>query len=133
MTLLQKLHNKVLILKRRKEYHYMHYKMWDYIAEHLLYDSVDRLSDVHFINDLKAAFIKDNNCDVLFRHCFLCDLYSGTQEKDCDGCPLYKLQGGHCTCSTSLYRIVQDSQNGRLIRIQAAITIRDCVLRKGGK
>ncbi len=133
MTLFQMLNNKVLIFLRRKKYYSMHYKMWDYIVKHLLYASEDKLSDTRFINDLKEAFIKDNNCGVIFENCFFCALYNGTQIKDCDGCPLYKLQGGHCACSSSIHHIVQNRQNDRFTRIEAAKMIRDCVLRKGGK
>lgn len=132
MTLFQKLRNKVLISVRRKKNHSMHYKMWDYIVAQLLNDSDESLSDKYYIADLKKKFLKLNNCSP-YKDCFLCDLYFGTQEKGCAGCPIYDMYGVACISYHSLFCIVNNRENKRVVRIEAAKMIRDCVLRKGGK
>lgn len=133
MTLFQKLHNKVLICIRRKNHYSMHYKMWNYIVVHLLNDSDELLNDTDYISKLKKMFLELNNCGDIYRNCFLCELYFGTQEKGCAGCPIHDMYVVCCTSVESLSNIVYDIKNKRGKRIKAAKMIRDCVLRKGGK
>ncbi len=133
MTLFQRLRNMVLISIRRKKHYSMHYKMWSYIVVHLLDDSDELLDDTDYIIKLKKMFLKLNNCGDIYGDCFLCDLYFGTQEKGCAGCPIYNKYSIPCTSVYSLFTIICDKSNKRDKRIKAAKMIRDCVLRKGGK
>lgn len=130
MTLLEKISNKILILKRKKNYYFMHYIMWDFIAIHLLYDSDELLNATNYIHRLKKTFLELNNCGDIYRDCFLCELYFGTQEKGCAGCPIYDKYSIACTSDDSLLHIVYNKFNKRDKRIKAAKMIRDCTLRK---
>lgn len=136
MTFFQRLHNRVLIFIRRKKHYSMHYKMWDYIVAHLLSDSEYMLSDPMYISYLKKRFLEINHYDekLVFQKCFLCDLYYGTlKASECTECPFYKSCGVSCICDNSPFRTVVNKDNERTARVEAAIIIRDCVLRKGGK
>lgn len=134
MTPFQKLRNMVLISIRRKEHYSMHYKMWNFIAAHLLYASDELLNDANYIFRLKKTFLELNNCGDVYLNCFLCDLYYGTLIcNDCSKCPLHKLYDKPCADNTSPFSIVISRNYKRDTRIKAAKIIRDCVLRKGGK
>ena len=130
MALFQRLCKKVLIPVCRKKYYSMHYRMWDYIAVHLYYDSDELLNNANYIGRLKKTFLELNNCKKVYLNCFLCDLYYGTRKEPpkCVGCPLYKLQHKTCLAHDSLFNIVDSTFNERDKRIEAAKKIRDCVL-----
>lgn len=118
---------------KKRRFHILHYEMWNYIAKQLQSDSDYMLSNACYIANLKRIFMEINHYEYIFQNCFLCDLYHGTQEEGCRGCPLYNLYGGTCISDNSPFRTVCNSKNERAVRVKAAKMVRDCVLRKGGK
>lgn len=135
MTPFQGLYNRVLGFTRKKKYYSMHYMMWDYIVAHLQTDSEDRINDTEYITKLKEIYIyiKAHYHKQVFLNCFLCDLHYDTiPGHHCGGCPLYNLYGVSCANNNPTCCTVNKDDNERVVRVEAAKKIRNCVLRKGG-
>lgn len=137
MTILQYIRNRVSALVLKKKYYEQHYKMWDFIAAHIMQDSSKSLKDPHYIDDLKSSFIHNAvfQGDVyLFSDCYLCALYYGVLCKNgCRKCPLYNAQRCFCASTESLYFAVRNDLLTRKERAEYAGRIRDCVLFLGRK
>ncbi len=138
MNILQYVRNRIIIARLKKRYYKHHYKMWDFIAAHIMQDSSESLKDSHYIDDLKSNYVQHNALQKdmpLYNNCYLCTLYYGTVSirAGCRGCPLYNEQGMFCSSTDSWYQAVHNDLLTRKERAEYAGKIRDCALKERRK
>lgn len=111
---------------KKRRFHILHYEMWDYIAGELEKAKPRDLRASNFVDSLKVSFCKVNskNESILY-DCYLCDFYSR-----CSECPLYRRYKKFCCDDNSLYAIAKNPNCPRKLRVEAAMKIRDCVLKR---
>lgn len=104
-------------ISHEKEWLQHHYDMWNEIVNALKKNNkVD-------IYPIKEKYVREHTPDAhVCCNCYLCDMYI------CSECPLAAITHQPCnTDDTSIFSIVADT-NSFYSRVDAAKTIRDCVI-----